>query len=42
MELDEVIWVRSYLLCRHDLPVFAIREWFFASVLDALDRHGPA
>lgn len=38
----EVIWVRSYLLCRNDLAVFAIREWFFASVLDALDRHRPA
>jgi chorismate-pyruvate lyase len=35
----DIVWARSYRL-RHDgAAVFAIREWFFRSVLDALDRH---
>ena len=38
----EVIWARAYLLVLNDVPVFAIREWFFGSVLDSLDRTGPA
>ena len=28
---DEVIWARAYLLLLDDLPVFAIREWFYGS-----------
>lgn len=34
----EVTWARAYVLLLDDLPVFAISEWFFRSVLDALDR----
>ena len=39
---NEVIWARAYLLALDDLPAFAIREWFFGSVLDPFDRSGPA
>jgi chorismate-pyruvate lyase len=35
---SEVVWSRAYRLCIEGLPVFAIREWFFGSVLEALDR----
>ena len=38
---SEIIWFRSYCLPIDDLPVFAIREWFFRSVLDAVDRSTP-
>jgi chorismate-pyruvate lyase len=38
---DEVIWARAYLLLLDAIPVFAIREWFYGSVLDPLDRPGP-
>jgi chorismate-pyruvate lyase len=34
----EVVWVRAYLLLLDGLPVFAINEWFFRSVIEALDR----
>jgi len=34
----EVVWARAYVLLLDDHPVFAIREWFFRSVLDARDR----
>ncbi len=34
----EIIWARAYVLLLNDLPVFAIGEWFFRSVLEALDR----
>jgi chorismate-pyruvate lyase len=36
----EVIWARSYVLRLNGLPVFAIDEWFFRSVLEASDRSG--
>jgi chorismate-pyruvate lyase len=39
---DEVIWARAYLLQLDEVPVFAIREWFFSSVLDPPDRPVPA
>lgn len=39
---DEVILVRATLLLLGDVPVFAIREWFFGSVLRPFDRSGPA
>lgn len=35
---SEVVWSRAYRLIIDELPVFAIREWFFRSVLEALDR----
>ena len=41
-EANEVIWARAYLLLLSDVPVFAIGEWFFGSLLDAPDRPGPA
>jgi chorismate-pyruvate lyase len=34
----EVVWSRAYVLLLDDLPAFAIREWFFRSVLEARDR----
>jgi chorismate-pyruvate lyase len=34
----EVVWARSYRLLIDGAPVFAIREWFFRTVLDALAR----
>ena len=34
----EIVWSRAYRLKIDGLPVFAIREWFLRSVLDALDR----
>jgi len=37
----EVVWSRAYVLLLDDAPVFGIREWFFRSVLDALDRCDP-
>jgi chorismate--pyruvate lyase len=33
-----IVWARAYRLKVDGAPVFAIREWFFRSVLDALDR----
>jgi chorismate-pyruvate lyase len=38
---DEVIWARAYLLLLDDVPVFAIREWFYAAVFDPTGRPGP-
>jgi chorismate-pyruvate lyase len=38
---DEVIWARGYLLLLDAVPVFAIREWFYATVLDPLDPLDP-
>jgi chorismate-pyruvate lyase len=35
---SEVVWSRAYRLVIDELPVFAIREWFLRSVLEALDR----
>lgn len=35
---SEIVWSRSYRLTIDGLAVFAIREWFLRSVLDALDR----
>jgi chorismate-pyruvate lyase len=40
-DTTEVVWARAYLLLLDDRPVFAIREWFFRSVLDVLDRARP-
>jgi chorismate-pyruvate lyase len=34
----EVVWARAYRLLIGGAPVFAIREWFFRTVLDALAR----
>jgi chorismate-pyruvate lyase len=34
----EVVWARAYRLLIDGAPVFAIGEWFFRTVLDALDR----
>ncbi len=39
---NEVIWARAYLLLLDAVPVFAIREWFFDSVLAPVDQSGPA
>jgi chorismate-pyruvate lyase len=36
-----VVWSRAYRLMIDALPVFAIREWFFRSVQDALERPMP-
>jgi chorismate-pyruvate lyase len=36
-----VAWWRSYRLVVDDVPVFAIREWFFQSVLEAMTHQGP-
>jgi chorismate-pyruvate lyase len=36
----EIIWARAYVLLLNDVPVFAIQEWFFRSVLEALGRTG--
>jgi chorismate-pyruvate lyase len=41
-QTSEVVWARAYLLLLDGDPVFVIREWFFRSVLDALDRSGRA
>jgi chorismate-pyruvate lyase len=38
---DEVIWARAYLLLLDAVPVFAIREWFYATVFHPLDPSGP-
>jgi chorismate-pyruvate lyase len=35
---SEVVWSRAYRLVIYELPVFAVREWFFRSVLEAMDR----
>jgi chorismate lyase len=35
---SEVVWSRAYRLTIDGIAVFAIREWFLRSVLDALDR----
>jgi chorismate-pyruvate lyase len=37
-----VVWSRTYRLTIDDLPVFAICEWFFRSVQDAVERPTPA
>jgi chorismate-pyruvate lyase len=33
-----IVWARAYRLMVDGAPVFAIKEWFFRSVQDALDR----
>jgi chorismate-pyruvate lyase len=44
---NDIVWARAYRLIVEGAPVFAIREWFFRSVLDAFARtaargtHGP-
>jgi chorismate-pyruvate lyase len=35
---SEIVWARAYRLLVDGAPVFAIREWFLGTVLDALDR----
>lgn len=35
---SEIVWSRQYRLTIDGQPAFAIGEWFFRSVLDALDR----
>jgi chorismate-pyruvate lyase len=35
---SEIVWSRAYRLSIDGLPIFAIREWFLSSVLQALDR----
>ncbi len=35
---SEIVWSRAYRLLVDELPVFAIREWFLRTVLQALDR----
>ena len=35
---SDVVWSRAYQLIIDERPVFAIREWFFRSVLEAMDR----
>jgi len=40
--VSEVVLSRGYRLILDDLPVFAIREWFFRTVLAALDRQATA
>jgi len=35
-----IVWARAYRLMLGDMVVFAIREWFFRSVLEARDRLG--
>jgi chorismate-pyruvate lyase len=37
----DVVWARAYRLMIDGLPVFAISEWFFASVVEALECRGP-
>jgi chorismate-pyruvate lyase len=39
---SEFVWSRAYRLIIDGLPVFAIREWFLQSVLEALDRQAPS
>jgi len=34
----EIVWSRAYRLTIDGKPMFAIREWFLRSVLDAIDR----
>jgi chorismate-pyruvate lyase len=34
----EIVWSRAYRLTIDGQPMFAIREWFLRSVLDAIDR----
>jgi chorismate-pyruvate lyase len=38
---SSVVWSRAYRLTIDDLPVFAISEWFFRSLQDALERPMP-
>ncbi len=35
---SQIVWSRAYRLLVDDRPLFAIREWFLRSVLDALAR----
>jgi chorismate-pyruvate lyase len=35
---SEIVWSRAYRLSVDGVPIFAIREWFFRSVLQALER----
>jgi chorismate-pyruvate lyase len=37
-----IVWSRGYILTMDGLPVFAISEWFFRSVEEALERAAPA
>jgi chorismate-pyruvate lyase len=37
----DVVWARAYRLLMDGLPVFVIREWFFRSVVEALERRRP-
>jgi chorismate-pyruvate lyase len=35
-----IVWARAYRLMMGDMAVFAIREWFFRSILEARERLG--
>jgi chorismate-pyruvate lyase len=37
----DIVWSRAYTLTIGGLPVFAISEWFFHSVEQALERSAP-
>ena len=39
---SDVVWSRTYQLIIDERPVFAIREWFFRSVLEAMDREAQS
>jgi chorismate--pyruvate lyase len=39
---SEVVWSRAYRLIIDERPVFVIREWFFRSVLEAMDREAQS
>jgi hypothetical protein len=36
------VWSRAYQLIIDERPVFDIREWFFRSVLEAMDREAQS
>jgi chorismate-pyruvate lyase len=39
--MSAIVWSRAYTLTIDDLPVFAICEWFFRSVQQAVERSMP-
>lgn len=41
-EALDVVWWRAYLLGQHELPLFAIAEWFLRPVLSAMERRDRA
>ena len=38
---SDIVWFRAYRLAIDALPVFAISEWFFRSVQNAVERSTP-